>query len=444
MTVQQRRIAAATLIGTTIEWYDYFIYANAAALVFAHHFFKPAEGTLGTLISFGTVGISFLFRPVGAILSGWIGDRYGRRVVLLVTLLMMGAGTTLIGCLPTYTTIGMAAPVLLILLRIVQGLSAGGEWGGAALLAAEHAPPRLRGRFGAFPQMGVPVGMLLASAVTAVVSLATSDAAFLAWGWRIPFMLSVVLFGVGYFIRRRVAESPVFEELRAAAATERAPLISLFRRNPREIVQAVVMFMGNNASGYMLTGGFILGYATGTLHLDRSQILNFITIGSLAWLGSTWTGAVLSDRLGRRTVYLLGWVALLAWMFPLFLLIDTARPALVFAALLVFGGVLGFTSGPQAALYAEMFPARIRLSGASISYALGAVLGGAFAPTIAVALVDGFGTTLAVATYLFVIVALSLIATLTLRDRTARDLSPAGDDERPAQQIALRDSTATG
>lgn len=436
MTPSQRKVAMATMVGTTIEWYDYFIYANAAALVFAQLFFSPVQGTLGTLITFATVGISFVFRPLGAIVMGRIGDKYGRRVVLVATLLMMGAGTTLIGLLPTYGTIGVWAPILLILLRILQGFSAGGEWGGAALMAVEHAPASRRGRFGAFPQMGVPAGMLLASAVSGILAFALTDEQFLAWGWRIPFLLSIVLIGLGHYIRRRVEESPVFEELKSSNDTERTPLTTLFKKHPKKVIQAVLIFMGNNAAGYMLSGGYILGYTTKTLHLDKTDILNFITIGSVAWLASTWAGAVLSDRIGRRKVYLIGWIAMLAWLYPLFLLIETKDTGLVFLAIFIFGCTMGLSYGPQAAMYAELFPARIRLTGASISYALGAILGGAFAPTIATALESSFHTTLAVSTYLFILVTISLITTLTLKDRTGTDLSVAATDSdqdiRPA------------
>lgn len=444
MTPQQRRVAGATMIGTTVEWYDYFIYANAAALVLAPLFFSPLQGTMASIVSFATVGISFLFRPLGAVIMGRVGDRYGRRVVLIITLILMGLGTTFIGVLPTYATIGVWAPILLVFLRIVQGFSAGGEWGGAALMAVEHAPAEHRGKFGAFPQLGVPAGMLLASGVTAVFAATLTDEQFLAWGWRVPFLLSFVLILIGHYIRTRVEESPVFHELEATKQTETAPLSTLFRNHPKKVIQATLIFMGNNAAGYMLTGGFILGYATRQLDLNADAILNIITLGSVAWLISTWVSAVLSDRIGRRKMYIIGWACMLAWLYPLFLLIDTAEMILVVVALVVFGAVMGLSYGPLPALYAELFPARIRLSGASISYAMGAVLGGAFAPTIATALVGTFNTTVAVSTYLFLLVAASLIATLTLKDRTGSNLyppdsklQPLEDDETPGPTLNL-------
>jgi metabolite-proton symporter len=433
MTPEQRRVAGATMIGTTVEWYDYFIYANAAALVLAPLFFSQLEGTLASIVSFATVGISFLFRPLGAVVMGRVGDRYGRRVVLIITLILMGVGTTLIGLLPTYATIGVWAPILLVLLRIIQGFSAGGEWGGAALMAVEHAPADRRGKFGAFPQLGVPAGMLLAAGVTAIFAAALTEEQFLAWGWRVPFLLSFVLILIGHYIRTRVEESPVFHELEATKQTETAPLTTLFRHHFGKVVQATLIFMGNNAAGYMLTGGFILGYATNRLGLNAGTLLNIITLSSVAWLISTWVSGVLSDRLGRRKMYIIGWACMLAWLYPLFLLIDTGDMTLVVIALVVFGAVMGLSYGPLPALYAELFPARIRLSGSSISYALGAVLGGAFAPTIATALVGAFNTTVAVSTYLFLFVVASLIATLTLKDQTGINLYPQDSELKPLE-----------
>lgn len=266
--------------------------------------------------------------------------------------------------------------------------------------------------------------MLLASAVSAIIAAVLSPEQFMAWGWRIPFLLSFVLILIGFYIRQRVEESPVFEEMARTKQTESAPLSTLFSKHPKKVIQATLVFMGNNTAGYMLTGGFILGYATNKLELQAGDILNIITIGSLAWLISTWIGGVVSDRIGRKKMFIIGWVLLLAWLFPLFLLIETRNLAWVTVSLVVFGAFMGFSYGPLPALYAELFPARIRLSGSSISYALGSVIGGAFAPTIAAALVGQFNTTVAVSTYLFIWAGASLIATLTLKDRTGADLYP--------------------
>src|SRR5699024_12187283 len=259
----QRRVAFASIIGTTIEWYDYFTYSTAAALVFAHLYFAPAGEGVGQLLSFATIGISFLFRPLGAFLSGHFGDKLGRRFILVVTLVTMGVATALIGLIPTYATIGVTAPILLIVLRIVQGLSAGGEWGGAALLAVEHADVDRRGLAGSYPQMGVPLGILLSSGVIALMTGRISPGeAFMEWGWRVPFLLSVVLIGVGYWVRRTVEDTPVFKEIQDESAKRKAPILVLLKKHLPLVVVAALIFAGNNASGYMTTGGFVTKYAT--------------------------------------------------------------------------------------------------------------------------------------------------------------------------------------
>ncbi|GAA4524439.1 MFS transporter [Amycolatopsis samaneae] len=422
-----RRVVLAAMIGTTIEWYDFFIYAICAGQVFATQYFA-ALGKDALLLSFATIGISFFFRPIGAVVAGHLGDRIGRRAMLILTLLLMGASTVLMGVVPNTAAIGVAAPILLVLLRIVQGLSAGGEWGGAALLAVEHAPPGRRGLYGAFPQIGVPIGLLLANGVLALVAALTTPAQFLDWGWRVPFLLSVVLIAVGMLIRTRVAESPVFEEVREAKAASSLPLVPLFRHHWRLVLLGALLFAANNAVGYMTTGGYVQSYAVRSLHLDRSTVLLAVMVSAVAWLASTLLGGWLADRIGRIRVYQLGFVAQLLWMFPFFALIDTGNVALLVLALVLFAVGLGFTYGPQAALYAEMYPTRVRYSGAAISYAIGAVLGGAFAPTIAEALQSGTGTVYAVGGYLAVMTVIGLVASFFVRDRPGRPLGdvPAG------------------
>ncbi|MBF6129526.1 MFS transporter [Nocardia brasiliensis] len=432
----RRRVVFATVVGTTIEWYDYFIYAGAAGLVFGKLFFQPAGDSIATLLSFLTVGISFLFRPLGAFLAGHFGDKYGRRVILMVTLVTMGAATTLIGLLPTYATIGVAAPVALILLRILQGVSAGGEWGGAVLLAVEHAPSGKRGVFGAAPQVGVPLGLLLASGVLALMTVIAPGDAFLEWGWRVPFLLSIVLIVIGHYIRRRVEESPVFVELAERSERATMPVLELFRRHGLLVLVAALVFAGNNAVGYLTTGGYIQNYATdihGPVGLDRGPVLWAVAGSAVTWLLCTWLGAVLSDRIGRRATYLIGWVLVLAALIPLFPLVDTGNPWLLCGGLALLTVGLGFTYGPQAALYAELFPASVRFSGVAVSYALGAILGGAFAPTIATALVRATGTTTSVVVYLGGFVLLSLVATAVVRDRSG---IPLGPDHEAAQAIS--------
>ena len=436
--VDRRRVVFATVVGTTVEWYDFFIYAFAAGLVFAELFFAPAGPQFAQLLSFFTVGVSFLFRPLGAFLAGHFGDKYGRRVVLMVTLILMGVSTTLVGLLPTYATIGVAAPILLILLRVLQGISAGGEWGGAVLMAVEHAPRAKRGLFGASPQIGVPIGMLLASGAMAIMAVIAPGDAFLEWGWRVPFLFSVVLIFVGYYIRRRVEESPVFVELAARKEQTQTPIVQLFKKHWLLVIVAAFVFAGNNAVGYMTTGGYVQRYATdpaGPLGLDPAPVLSAVSISAVTWLIFTWFGGWISDRIGRRTTYIIGWLLLLVGVFLVFPLVNTGEIALLTLGLVVLTVGLGLTYGPQAALYTELFPASIRFSGVSISYAIGAILGGAFAPTIAQWLVQSTGSTDSVTWYLAGMVVLGLIATLLLRDRSGIPLGPDHEAEQAMSPI---------
>ena len=426
----RRRVVFATVIGTTIEWYDFFTYATMAGLVFGTLFFEPAGEGVGRILAFVTVGLSFLFRPLGAFLAGHFGDKIGRRKVLVITLFGMGIATALIGVLPTYAAIGVAAPILLILLRIVQGISAGGEWGGAVLMAVEHAPNQKRGAFGAAPQVGVPLGLLLSSGVIAIVSMIAPGDAFNEWGWRIPFLLSVVLIGVGYWIRRSVEESPVFTEIAQRAAQTKTPIVVLFRTYGVVVALAALVFAGNNAVGYMTTGGWIQGYATKGLGLDRSEVLWSVAIGAIVWLVTTWWSGTISDRLGRRNTYLTGWGLQLVGVVSLFPLVNTGVMPLFALGLAVLSVGLGFTYGPQAAFYAEIFPASVRFSGVSISYAIGAILGGAFAPTVAEALVQATGGTGAVTWYLLAMTVVGLLATLAFRNRAGIPLGIDHEEEQ--------------
>lgn len=427
MTPEERKVLAGTLVGTTIEWYDFFIYAQAAGLVLATLYFAPvSEGPMGQVVSFATIGISFLFRPLGAVVAGHLGDRLGRKKMLVFTLLMMGASTALIGLVPTYAQIGVAAPILLVLLRILQGFSAGGEWGGAALLSVEHAPVHKRGLFGAYPQIGVPIGMILATFVMYVLSTSLSEEQFLSWGWRLPFLFSVVLIGVGYFIRRSVAESPVFKEIQERKKESSAPLAQLFKHNTREVVLSALIFVANNAAGYLVIA-FFASYATGKtdsggLGMDRPSVLLATTLGSFGWLIFTLYGGILSDRIGRIRTFQIGYAWVFLWSVPMFLLIDTANIVLFAVSIFVLTIGLGLSYGPQSALYAEMFPARVRYSGVSIGYALGAILGGAFAPTIAQMLLNETGWSPAIGIYIMVLCVVSFTAVSLVKETKGTDL----------------------
>jgi MFS family permease len=421
----QRRVAAATLVGTTIEWYDFFIYATIAALVFGDLFFAPAGEGFSQIITFASVGISFLFRPLGAFLAGHYGDKLGRKVILVVTLVMMGGATTLIGVLPTFQAIGIAAPLLLLLLRVLQGISAGGEWGGAVLMAVEHAPAERRGLAGAVPQLGVPLGLLLATAVTALMTGVVSPGeAFAEWGWRVPFLASIILIAVGYLVRIAVDESPVFQEIAEAKQRESVPVVELFRKYWHLVALAALIFVGNNAVGYMSTGGFIPSYATGdAVGLDSTDVLVAMTFAAAVWFCSTLGAGLLSDRIGRTLTYQIGYAWLALCVFPLFWLINTGELGMLYLALFLVCIGTGLTYGPQAALYSELFPASVRFSGVSISYAIGAILGGAFAPMIAQALLERTGSSTAISAYLLVTVLVALVAVSLVRDRKGINLS---------------------
>lgn len=434
MEKEQRRVLAGTLVGTTIEWYDFFIYAQAAGVVFGVLFFAPAGETIGQVVAWASLGISFLFRPLGAIVAGHLGDRLGRKQMLVLTLVMMGLATALIGVLPTYAQIGIAAPVLLILLRVLQGFSAGGEWGGAALMSVEHAPTGKRGFFGAFPQVGVPAGMILATATMWIITTSISEEEFLSWGWRIPFLFSIVLIVVGYFIRKSVEESPVFKELQTRKGESSAPLKTLFKNNSKQVILAALIFISNNAAGYLLIA-FFSTYATrpaeaGGLGLDRPPVLLATTLAAFGWLGFTLYGGVLSDKIGRVRTFQLGYALLAIWAIPMWFLIDTGNIFLYFVALFLLTVGLGLSYGPQAALYSEMFPADIRYSGVSISYAIGAILGGAFAPLIAELVLGATGASWTIGVYILVLTVISLVAVSLVKDRPGIALNTTSVDLR--------------
>ena len=437
---ERRRVVAATTIGTAIEWYDFFLYVSVAGLVFNQLMFGPLGPGAATIIAFLTVGLSFLFRPLGAFLAGHYADRLGRRVVLMVTLFTMGAAIALIGLLPTFDTIGVWAPVLLIFFRILQGISAGGEWGSAVLLAVEHAPDNKRGMFGAGPQVGVPAGLLLSSGALAIMNIIAPGDAFLEWGWRVPFLFSIVLVLVGFYIRRDVDESPVFTEIaeRQEAAPEN-PVGRLFRSHWKLVLTGALVFAGNGTVGYMTTGGYIQNYATNPdgLAMDRGAILAAVTISAASWMLFTLIAGVVSDHLGRRNTYILGFTIQAIGAATLFPLVNTGNMIYITGALIFLTIGLGFTYGQQSAMYAELFPASIRGSGVSITYTIDSILGGAFAPTIAAALVTATGTTFAVSAYLVGATAVGLIAVLMLKDRTGIPLGPDHEEVQSAGHFVL-------
>ena len=413
-----RKVALASAVGTSIEWYDYHVYSVASALVIGRLFFTEMDPYTATLAAFATFAIGFVARPLGGVLAGHLGDRVGRKQVMVLTLSAMGAATTLIGLLPTYAQIGVWAPVLLVALRLLQGLSAGGEWGGAALMAVEHAPEGRRGLYGSYSQIGVPAGLILAQLVFVAVGV-LDDEQFQAWGWRLPFLFSIVLVAVGLFIRLRIEESPVFKALKTDQVRARLPMLDVLRERPRELVIASVSFIANTAIGYVFLA-YLLSYGTSVLEVDRTTMLIVVIIGSVSWLVSIVASARWSDSIGRKPVYLVGSVLLVVWPVPFFLLIDTRSTALMILSVIVLTIGLGASYGPQSALFAEMFDARYRYSGASFSYAVGAVLGGGFAPLIATWLQTSTGTSLSVSGYMVAVAVISLLAVMAIRETRRR------------------------
>ena len=432
VTWEENKVLAATLVGTTIEWYDFFVYAQAAGLVFGPLFFGPMiqnDPLLAQIVSFATIGLSFLFRPLGAVVCGAMGDRFGRRGVLVMTLVLMGAATALVGLLPTYAQIGAWAPALLILLRILQGFSAGGEWGGAALMAVEYAPVDKRSLFGSFPQIGTPLGMILATGALWGLTAVLGKPAMLEWGWRMPFLFSIVLIVVGAVIRRTVEESPVFKAMHQRRQESSAPLRDLVREHSKAILRTALTFTANNAAGYILIA-FLISYGLNTLKLPSDQILLVSTLAAVGWFAFTLLGGLMGDWIGRVRTFQIGYGIMVVWAVPMWFLIDTRSIALFFVAALGLTAGLGLSYGPQAALFAELFPAKIRYSGVAISYALGAILGGAFAPAIAQWIIGTYGESWRVGAYIMALSVISLIAVSLIKDPKGVDLNVHDLDDK--------------
>jgi metabolite-proton symporter len=418
-----RRVIAASLIGTTIEWYDFFLYGSAAALVFNKLFFPSFDPLVGTLLAFATYAVGFVARPLGGIVFGHYGDRIGRKKLLMWSLVMMGLATLLIGLLPGYASIGVWAPVGLIVLRVVQGFAVGGEWGGAVLMAAEYGDAKRRGYWASWPQAGVPLGSLLSAGILALMAGMQSEADFIAWGWRVPFLLSAVLVVVGWYIRNRVAESPMFTaEIEAAEAPPKLPIMDVVRERPRAILLGAGLRVGENIGYYILTV-FSLTFLVDVASESRSLALDALLIGAAVQFVAIPLLASLSDRIGRRAVYAFGAFGLGIFGFLFFPMLASGNNALIILAI-VIGLVLHASMyAPQAAFITELFPTRIRYSGVSIAYQLTAIFAGSLAPIIALWLYKDLHSSVPVSIYVAIACAISGISALLAKETNGVELS---------------------
>jgi metabolite-proton symporter len=423
-----RKVVGASLVGTSLEWYDFFLYGTAASLVFGELFFPSFDPLVGTLLAFATYSVGFVARPVGGVLFGNYGDRAGRRKALIATLMLMGGATFLIGCLPTYDSVGVLAPILLVALRFVQGLGLGGEWGGAVLMVAEHGDQRKRGLHASWPQVGVPAGNLLSAGVLALLAAVLSEGAFQSWGWRVAFLLSAVLIFVGLWVRLAVSESPLFEAVERTKTKAKAPVVDVFKVYRKELAIAICARLGTDVAFYTFAL-FILTYVTTELGLAKTTALNAVLIASAFQLFLIPAFGAASDRFGRRPVYLAGAIGAAAWMFAFFPLLDTKSSALIILA--AVGGLFfhALMYGPQAAFITELFGTRVRYSGASLGYQLAGVLGGALAPIISVALLEATGSTLPVALYVVGALAITIGAVLASRETSEVELERTAKPE---------------
>jgi len=418
-----RRVVMASLIGTTIEWYDFFLYGSAAALIFNHLFFPTDDPLTGTFLAFGTYALGFVARPIGGIVFGHFGDRIGRKRLLMLSLVLMGVATVLIGLLPTYAQIGVWAPLLLILLRLIQGFAVGGEWGGAVLMAAEHGDAARRGFWASWPQAGVAAGNLLAAGVLWLMASLQPSEDFVAWGWRVPFLLSAVLVGVGWYIRNRVAESPMFEQAIAESeARPKVPALDVFRQRPGAVVLGAGIRVGENISYYVLTV-FSLTYLVDVAAESRELALRALLIGAAVQFFAIPFFAALSDRIGRRPVYAFGAFGLGVWAFVMFRLLGSGDNLEIYLALVIGLVLHGAMYGPQAAFITELFPTRIRYSGVSIAYQLTSIVAGSLAPIIALWLYKDWGSALPVAIYVGVACAISGVSALLARETKGIELA---------------------
>jgi metabolite-proton symporter len=419
---EARRVAFASAIGTAVEWYDFFIYGTAAALVFAPQFFPQVSELAGTLAAFATFAIGFIARPLGGIVMGHYGDRIGRKSMLVWSLMMMGLSTFAIGLLPNYAQIGAWAPGLLIALRFIQGFALGGEWAGAVLMSVEHAPPGRRGLYGSFVALGLPAGIVLSNLVFLIVSATVAPEQFSAWGWRLPFLGSGVLVAVGLWVRLGIGESPLFADMHRRQTARRTPVLDVMRSDLPAVLRAAGSYIGIGALGYIVIVYFV-SYATRQLALPLPTVLTLVALASVVFAASIVACGIYSDRVGRRRIMRWGCGGLVLWSMVFFPLIDTGSIPLIVLALFVMMALQGTYIGPQPAVFSELFPTSLRFSGASMSLQLGTIVGGAPAPFIATALFGARGDSSLVTVYAVAVALVTWLCVMGMTETYKRNLS---------------------
>ncbi|MGI5461129.1 MFS transporter [Streptomyces sp. CA-249302] len=428
------RIALASYIGSVIEWYDFNIYGLAAALVFSKQFFPEFSDTGGTLASLAAFAVGFVARPLGALVAGHFGDRLGRKSMLVISLLVMGVATTAIGLLPTYATIGVWAPILLVLLRLVQGVGVGGEWGGAALMAVEHAPPNRRALYGSFPQIGIPTGILLSQLAFLLMTQFFSTSALESWAWRLPFLFSAVLIAVGLLVRMSIAETDEFQHARQNQDIARIPLVEVFRRSPLQVLSGSLLSLAGPTLGTFLSV-YMISYGTRQLDMDSGTMLWISVALSVPWIAMMLVAGHASDRMGRKRMFMAGTGLAVLAVGPMFLLVNTAVVPLVFMGLLLMALANSLINGSQPAMLTLMFPAAVRYSGASLCYQIGSIVGGGIVPLLSASLYARFGTASAVAVLIGGVSAASLLAVVPVRRALLDVGAVSADSDAPVGAV---------